>query len=612
MAAGGKASVVVEPSKQPAWDSFFDPFSPAQRAAEDAVDAICSKGGKLLYDKYIHRLSFPFAATTASQQLVSELMMVYVRCDLGEAHHSASPLVPEQLGELPLDCGDDAGAGEPESEQDSWSLEPEPRRNTIDNWARTVVPVKKKIVVKEVPEEAQRKSSRRRPSIPGSSRGSRAPSRTGTTAGSGGFGVPTVSAERLQSAGPPAVIRLHEQREDVDEENTHIREAKDREYKRKMEEEAKERKRAAAKMQEKEELAQVQQQMSTKPYTHDSNGNIIWIQDVQVSQLPSLVANTGYTLPRDKGSKGDTRDLSDTSKEKLSATSKSVTSARPLPPVQPKKLGEAGERARHSDSFKKGASTVQPSLFETMELSAGVALSNRSGKHKGRPPSQEAGGKMSRKEYEDLVRLTGGVSGYPEEPLSQPDKPPERQLSGGSGGSRRDPPQQMQQVLPTEGSKRLDSKEDLGPELVPRPPDKPRTPMQPAPPHSARRLNSMRERMQKGTGSRYPNCAPQPPLGATMGHGLVKSRDGDIDEEFYFPPGTPGAGSRRNPSVLDERPSTREAAFPRRELLSARGRSSLEGSSPLGTPRDIHTPGGSIVSKKPDFVHRYFPPKTAP
>merc|ERR1719284_1581372 len=83
--------------------------------------------------------------------------------------------------------------------------------------------------------------------------------------------------------------------------------------------------------------------------------------------------------------------------------------------------------------------------------------------------------------------------------------------------------------------------------MVARPPETPR-PQQPAPPPSFRRLKngamghlgtSVRERVPTSKGSRFPNCPPPPPLGATMGHGLVKS----ANEDFYFPPGEDRAAS---------------------------------------------------------------------
>merc|ERR1739848_392622 len=46
---------------------------------------------------------------------------------------------------------------------------------------------------------------------------------------------------------------------------------------------------------------------------------------------------------------------------------------------------------------------------------------------------------------------------------------------------------------------------------------------------------STRERVPTGTGTRFPGCAAPPPLGASMGHGLVPQ--GSKYQEFYFPHG---------------------------------------------------------------------------
>merc|ERR1712087_89722 len=83
---------------------------------------------------------------------------------------------------------------------------------------------------------------------------------------------------------------------------------------------------------------------------------------------------------------------------------------------------------------------------------------------------------------------------------------------------------------------------DVGAELVPHAPASPR-PIPPSALPSFRRVQmkrdalgyglSTRERLPTGTGSRFPNCAAQPPLGATMGHGLLPGTQ--KYDQFYYP-----------------------------------------------------------------------------
>mmetsp|Transcript_40050 Transcript_40050/g.85796 ORF Transcript_40050/g.85796 Transcript_40050/m.85796 type:complete len:123 (+) Transcript_40050:83-451(+) len=80
----------------------FDPFSAAERAAEEAIEGILIEGGEALYSRYIEQKSFCYAADVISNLLVQELRMCFVPFDRGEviqqpSNPSPSPPPPSRL-----------------------------------------------------------------------------------------------------------------------------------------------------------------------------------------------------------------------------------------------------------------------------------------------------------------------------------------------------------------------------------------------------------------------------------------------------------------------------------------------------------------------------------
>lgn len=92
------------------------------RSAEEVVvgviDDILTEGGHMLWQKYLQRKAFPFAADTATDALVSQLRMCFVAHDRGEASDAL--------------------------ENEDWTLEPEPIPAEVDNWARMQLSVRRK------------------------------------------------------------------------------------------------------------------------------------------------------------------------------------------------------------------------------------------------------------------------------------------------------------------------------------------------------------------------------------------------------------------------------------------------------------------------------------
>merc|ERR1740121_907789 len=105
--------------------------------------------------------------------------------------------------------------------------------------------------------------------------------------------------ERRESSSTRQPIPLECDQEE-DEEEMHIREMKERETKRKADDDVRVRRKVAEEGQEAARLAQVQDQMKSKPFTYDSNGSIIWIQPVEVSKLPNQSPALGFSCKADK------------------------------------------------------------------------------------------------------------------------------------------------------------------------------------------------------------------------------------------------------------------------------------------------------------------------
>lgn len=131
-------------------------------------------------------------------------------------------------------------------------------------------------------------------------------------------------------------------------------------------------------------------------------------------------------------------------------------------------------------------------------------------------------------------------SGVPDQAAPPPKAPPPRKVSHVEVAPSPKEVQASTEQEPTSPgqSEAKGLRSEAGAVKVPKAPAAPR-PIQPTPP-SARVVKrelgdvlSTRERPRVNAGSRFPGCAAQPPLGATMGHGLAPSPR--KYEEYYFP-----------------------------------------------------------------------------
>lgn len=461
-----------------------------------------------------------------------------------------------------------------------WVMESEPQRCRIDTWARACVPIRKKLVrpqtladVAEDPRRTGRASSSKRSHSRASTgtvsvSGSRSPSRFGNQTST----VPEGAEARLNSAPSKAQqIPIVDEREE-DEEEAMLRELKDREARKLREEQMRTERKAAAEMEEAAKLAQVKDHEKNKQFTYDTDGNIIWVQPLAVNKLPSTnPAPTFACKEEDPGS----------SSPQPAAGADSKPSAAPAKSAR--SSGKTTKKRQTSVEFKDGFKkfpSQQPSMMEAMTMAPGVELQER-GKAKRNDEKPAAKPSMSRKDYEEMLKKTGGAGRGAQAASPPPNVPSTSQLSRpgdasvlGSAANLPIPEEApatpdrgggiSQQVSPRQGPAPGEAmkvvRSEMGAELVPKPPSTPR-PMQPAPPQIARRMQSKRdalgyslstrERVQTGYGaSRYPGGTAQPPIGATMGHGLVATDK--KYEDYFFPNAVPALGLGNMIEELDD------------------------------------------------------------
>jgi len=538
-------------------------------------------------------------------------------------------------GQVPVlieSVGMDAGSPSRDVSCFSWELEAEPERCRIDTWARACVPVRRTLVrpaAKAAAGEGLRKqlgakqvgNTTKKLSLATPTaerqRSTGTPSSTSNQRGHPSSMLSTVSntatspnAAEGKKNPNDGMIPLVETVEN-DEEETALREMKERESKRKRDEDNRIQRKVTEEAEEAARLAQVKDQMKNKPYTYDSAGNIIWVTPFPAEKLPSANPVPNYVLRRD-----------------LTAEVQSGDKKTSNPAEQKKSRKEAKYGAKSFqkgkqkemdfvDTFKK-FSSQQPMMTEAMKMAPGVRLSERGITKSGEDHTggnAHSNNPMTRRDYENLVQ--GGTSGYPpkdkdENKEGEGSGPPSNTQStqqlgapgaapaegeatgpatlGANPGHRDGSPSRanragVKAVAPTTAAAAAAGG------MVPHAPSTPR-PVQPAPPPSARRVQlkrdavgfslSSRERVPTGTGSRFPGCAGPPPLGATMGHGLVPLAS--KQQEYYFPQSNNALGLR----IVDEDDASMGG--------SAQGASAV-------APAPV-SPHGQIVSKNPELVRR--------
>lgn len=274
------------------------------------------------------------------------------------------------------------------SHTDDWSLEPEPPRCRIDTWARSCVPVRRKFV--------------RSPSVV---RTSRWPKPSNSTPSKGVI-TPQIELEVKPVFKPiPLVEERHE-----DAEESMLRDMMDREARRKRDEETTLLRKAA----DAEGVARITKTQfkgqQNKPFFHDSSGNIHWVDPVNLTKLPltmqvphaSVVDAEQAEFPRERRTTSEPRE-------------------RPPPP-----------RQKCPNSYEP-LESKQPAMIEAMSMAPGVVLSERGQTLTGGPSKLIHGEGMTRKSYQELVKLGGHVPGDEESRASLVNLAPSDRIASVAG-----------------------------------------------------------------------------------------------------------------------------------------------------------------------------------
>jgi len=350
---------------------------------------------------------------------------------------------------------------------------------------------------------------------------------------------------------------------------------KDREAKRKREEEIRLAKKAQEEQEEAARLAQVKDQMKNKPYTYDSEGNIIWIQPVATERLPNANPSLNFGLKKTEDAK------------KEDTGSKFAGGVKTPKKSSSKRKGK--KEPEFIDSFKK-LTSQQPPMMDTMTMAPGVLLSERGRSKKGHVLDGKEKGKMARRDYLQMVQNSGAGGNFDmgDGSMTGLDMPQSArdadmvaasfdQDGGGPDALGQNDAFNMAIVTSTDWGNN------------PPPPGEAR-PVQPAPPPAVhnRKMKLDAVGYRRGARDRVPQAGtmgmgpqrPQPPPGATMGHGLLPK--GSKHEEFYFPhsPAAGGGGGLGNLSESEE-----------------------EVASPQQTARD---PAGAIQTENKQLLQRLF------
>jgi len=464
-------------------------FLIAEEATKGVICAILDEGAAVLYQRYIEAKTFPYTGELGIAALLGECDMAYKPCPL-----------PAQ--------GD-------------WELEMRPVSATIDSWARACVPIRRdgdRLKELRPPElrEVLPKEAKTSPMKPAAKQ----------------VRTPVSAAMKDLTAGDSFLSRISllKTEEEIDEEEMVWRDAKDREAKRKKEADARRSRQKKEEEEEHQKMSKAKDELKNKPYTYDSNGNIIWVNPVNEGKLPAYSSQMNYKFSS-KGGAPIAVEKPEPRRQKLALK----------PKVNNLLVG------MKDDTFQRLA-PQQPSMYEAMALAPGVTLEDRGRTRKAE--FREPKGAMTRLQYEQLVfsdaanaanaanasvltqaepHLTQKIEVTLETqeipmadiipPVAEPKVEESRESSKVELSHKKSDVQfqstdQKQPMIPT---KIHDSKNKFL-AIGYRPGQRDRMPI------------SGTARMAQGfNGPSPPHFAP-PPTGATMGHGLM----GDTDE-FYFP-----------------------------------------------------------------------------
>lgn len=520
-------------------DSYFRSLCAAEDVAGSIVDQILLEGGTLLWQKYLERKAFGYATEAVVGAAVASLQMCFVAHDKGEVNATES----------------------------DWVLEEEPEPAPVDNWARMHVPLRRAGVIGDAASGAAN-SNRIRTTI---SRNQQQNARSRNSDPRPRAAMPTTTLRTKPVAESRFVPFVDEHR--IDEEEEFFREAKTQEETKRKERERRTREGERAKEEDRKQIAIRHEEMRIKPHTFDHEGNIIWVDEVKSDRLPKVQETANFLIKRETKAarSGGLEDA-------LRSTMNTTTKTEAQPGKDANSTGAKGSRRsphrgrgsnkvpkviepEYSDSFSK-LLHGQPPILETMVVQAGVTL-EALGKKKAGSHGLDDRGTMSRREYNRMAErdvaadYRGSLSGPATAGVAPGEDGSAAGLDLAEGNSATGSLPALRTARNSNAMGRTGSTRALGAGQG--------SPMQRAPQAPPPGLRDIGKKFQALGATAFQHApryhAPQlggpsgygsaqPPLGATMGHGLV--RHGSLKEEYFFPPppvpGVPMAGLQKSVS----------------------------------------------------------------
>lgn len=316
------------------------PFVPmtAEFAAHQIVDHLVEAGAELLYEQYLDNKVVPFTTTFIKAYLAVTLETHFQRQDQGETQQ--------------------------------WLAEKEMQASLIDAWARGAVPTKRKVKVTPM-EQVSTPLPDAKSVRSGFSRVTFKPR------------IPQPSNPTVEETSKPKAFPLELPQEPPNPEEDRLRVEKEKELKRRQEEEARQRKLK----EEEDEMNRRVQKMATdlknREFTYDYAGAILLVNPPKPERLPAYSQSVEFTIPQ------PVADVSPKAKRRPQIKEPSNTLKLKKTPL-------------NELEFVRNLGTVQPPLLDSIKLNPGVVISEQ-GRVKHPPPDKNRKQTMSRAEYQLLV-----------------------------------------------------------------------------------------------------------------------------------------------------------------------------------------------------------------
>eukprot|EP00405_Crypthecodinium_cohnii_P034149 CAMPEP_0206526276 /NCGR_PEP_ID=MMETSP0325_2-20121206/625_1 /ASSEMBLY_ACC=CAM_ASM_000347 /TAXON_ID=2866 /ORGANISM="Crypthecodinium cohnii, Strain Seligo" /LENGTH=392 /DNA_ID=CAMNT_0054021401 /DNA_START=54 /DNA_END=1229 /DNA_ORIENTATION=- len=347
----------------------------ADDAAGEIVEKILTECGHVMFQKYIENKAFGYATNACTEAVVSNLRMCFVTHDPGEAGN-----------------------------EEDWALEDEPEPAQIDSWARMHLPSRRTNPGETSPgtgiSSKARSTSRNSPLA----RSKTVDYRQRSTASSFRAGKsPQAPLETRAAPLPEEVL--------IDEEEESLREAKAIEEARRREKEKRSREVEKAKEEERRQVMARHEEMRLKAHTFDSEGNIIWVEEIKADRLPKVQELAAFTLKKDKGRLAGTSTLEGSLQSGLTASGRQdgvkTDGGHADRDRRRRKLSKKAD-----DNFSDGFSRLQhgqPPILDTMQVQCGVVL-EAMGKKKAGNFLADDRETMTRREYNRLAERDAGIT----------------------------------------------------------------------------------------------------------------------------------------------------------------------------------------------------------